>query len=123
MNAASVAGALVVFDEFHLMPPDKAFLTAAAGLKAFKNLSQSVWMTATATAPLEEILREALRASSVPDGDASMRQMLESLPSVNSVTRTLVPESAMLTADRVLRHHERKIHRACEHCWPRADPV
>ena len=108
VNAASVAGALVVFDEFHLMPPDKAFLTAAAGLKAFKNLSQSVWMTATATAPLEEILREALRASSVPDGDASMRQMLESLPSVNSVTRTLVPESAMLTADRVLRHHERR---------------
>jgi CRISPR-associated endonuclease/helicase Cas3 len=108
VNAAAVAGALVVFDEFHLMPPDKAFLTAAAALKAFRNFCQSVWMTATATVPLEETLRASLNAATVPDSDASMLKMLQSLPSVNSVTRTLIPERGMLTADHVLRHHEQR---------------
>jgi CRISPR-associated endonuclease/helicase Cas3 len=108
VNAAAVAGALVVFDEFHLMPPDKAFLTAASVLKAFNNLCQSVWMTATATVPLEKTLREALKAAPVPDSDASMLKMMQSLPSVNSVTRTLVPGSGVLAADQVLRHHERR---------------
>jgi len=51
VNAAAIAGALVVFDEFHLMPPDKAFLTAVAGIRTFRRLCQSVWMAATATTP------------------------------------------------------------------------
>ncbi|MEM4724705.1 MAG: DEAD/DEAH box helicase, partial [Candidatus Hadarchaeum sp.] len=49
VNAAAVAGALVVFDEFHLMEPHRAFLTAVAGLHLFRDFCQSVWMTATAT--------------------------------------------------------------------------
>lgn len=49
INAAAIAGALVVFDEFHLMPTKKAFLTAVAGMRLFANLCQSVWMTATAS--------------------------------------------------------------------------
>ena len=36
INAAAIAGALVVFDEFHLMEPHRAFLTAAAGLHLFR---------------------------------------------------------------------------------------
>lgn len=108
VNAAVVVGALVVFDEFHLMPPDKAFLTAVAALGAFKGLCQSVWMTATATSPLQKILREALGTAVVPDSDKSMRDMLASLPSVNSVTRTLVPENGELMADSILRHHQRR---------------
>jgi len=59
VNAASVVGALVVFDEFHLMEPARAFLTAAAGLNLFRGLCQSVWMTATATPPLDELLSDA----------------------------------------------------------------
>lgn len=108
LNAAVVAGALVVFDEFHLMPPDKAFLTAAAVLKAFSGLCQSVWMTATATGALVDTLRAALNAAVVPDSDECMRAMLRSLPSVSSVSRTLVRESSELTADSILHHHERR---------------
>ncbi len=38
VNAASLVGALVVFDEFHLMDPARAFLTAAAELNLFRGL-------------------------------------------------------------------------------------
>lgn len=53
MNCAAIAGALVVFDEFHLMEPDQAFATAASMLGLFRRHSRSVWMTATATEPLK----------------------------------------------------------------------
>ncbi len=108
INAAAIAGALVVFDEFHLMPPDKAFLTATAGLRLFKGLCQSVWMTATATAPLEEVLRSALDMVTVPEGPEATRGLLDSLPTVTSVTRTLACEREPLSADAVLKHHSRR---------------
>jgi len=106
VNAAAVAGALVVFDEFHLMPPDKAFLTAAAGLRLFGDLCQSVWMTATATKPLEKVLSEALNAAVIPEDSDVLEQLMLSLPSVNSVTRTLIWESHLLTAEAVLAAHQ-----------------
>lgn len=108
INAAAIAGALVVFDEFHLMAPDKAFLTAVAGLRLFKHLCQSVWMTATATAPLERMLGEELDAVPIPDGEVTARQMLDSLPSVTSVHRRLQLEIGPLTAEAVLRDHDRR---------------
>jgi CRISPR-associated endonuclease/helicase Cas3 len=51
INAACITGALVVFDEFHLVAPDQAFLTGAACLGQFGGLTQSLWMSATATEP------------------------------------------------------------------------
>lgn len=108
VNAAAIAGALVVFDEFHLMPPEKAFLTGVATLRLFKGLCQSVWMTATATAPLEQMLRSVLDAVPVPDGEDAMRQMIDSLPSVTSVRRTLVTEPRPLSAEAVVRNHQRR---------------
>jgi len=110
INAAAIAGALVVFDEFHLMPLSRAFLTAVATLRLFTGLCQSVWMTATATAPLERLLCSALDALPVPNDHAAMRVMLDSLTSVTSVQRSLVAEPTPLTADAVLnRHHRRSI--------------
>ena len=108
VNAAAIAGALVVFDEFHLMPPEKAFLTGVAALRLFKGLCQSVWMTATATAPLEQMLRSVLDAVPVPDGEDAMRQMIDSLPSVTSARRTLVAEPQPLSAEAVMRNHRRR---------------
>ncbi len=108
VNAAAIAGALVVFDEFHLMPASRAFLTAVAGLRLFRDLCQSVWMTATATVPLVELLRSTLDAVCVPDDNAAMRAMLDSLPSVTSVRRSLVAETTTLTADAVLNHHQHR---------------
>ena len=52
INAALTIGSMLVFDEFHLMPADKAFLTGVAMSHLFKSFHQSVWMTATATSVL-----------------------------------------------------------------------
>jgi CRISPR-associated endonuclease/helicase Cas3 len=100
LNAAAVAGNLVVFDEFHLMEPDKAFLTGVAALKLFGPTLQSVWMTATATAPLAQMLVRELNAKEVLLDERD----LAALPSVGRVQRRLVTESAPLSAAAVLAH-------------------
>lgn len=100
VNAASVAGALVVFDEFHLMELHRAFLTGAAGLRLFRGLARSVWMTATATdAPLRELQR-ALDCATV---SLSVDEM-NALAVVATTTRLLRMEPAPLTADVVKQH-------------------
>jgi CRISPR-associated endonuclease/helicase Cas3 len=62
INAAAAMGNLVVFDEFHLMEVNKAFLTAIALLRIMDRRTLSVWMTATATEPLKEHLIAQLGA-------------------------------------------------------------
>ena len=106
INAAAIAGALVVFDEFHLMPAQKAFLTAAAGLHLFRDLCQSVWMTATATHPLQAVLREALDTVPVPATPEETARLHAELPSVREVRRVLVFEDAPLVTDAVLKFVE-----------------
>ncbi|MCI0724759.1 MAG: CRISPR-associated helicase Cas3' [Acidobacteria bacterium] len=108
INAAAVAGSLVVFDEFHLMEPQKAFLTAVAGLHLFRDLCQSVWMTATATHPLECALKDALNAQRIPVDNKEEDELLNSLPAVTTVTRNLIAEDHPLTADDVLRQHSNR---------------
>jgi CRISPR-associated endonuclease/helicase Cas3 len=102
INAASVVGTLVVFDEFHLMAPELAFLTAAASLNLFRDLCQSVWMTATATPPLEAMLADAVKAVSVPGSPAEAEALLQTVPSVTTVHREIVMESTPLTAAAVV---------------------
>jgi CRISPR-associated endonuclease/helicase Cas3 len=108
INAAAVAGALVVFDEFHLMPPDKAFLTAVAGMHLFRELCQCVWMTATATPALQSVLRDALAAELVPGSPAQWEALLQSLPAVTTVRRDIVMEPKPITADVVLHQHRNR---------------
>lgn len=108
INAAALVGSLVVFDEFHLMEPNKAFLTAVAALYLFRSLCQSVWMTATATQPLEQMIVAALKAKSVPENETETNALLSSLPSVTQVNRNLVAEANPLSAELVLNHHERR---------------
>jgi CRISPR-associated endonuclease/helicase Cas3 len=105
VNAAAIAGALVAFDEFHLMPPSKAFITAVAAMRLFRGLCQSVWMTATATAPLEQLLHCVLNTVAVPAGEAEQSAMLSSLPSVACVNRALFVESHPLTAEGIIAKH------------------
>lgn len=101
INAAAVAGALVVFDEYHLMQPDLAFLTAVAQLELYRSLCQSVWMTATATTPLRDELMHALDVELVRVKEDELR----GLPSVADVRRQVFVASEPLTAAQVLEHH------------------
>ena len=101
INAAAVAGNLVVFDEFHLMDPSRAFLTGIACLSLFRGVTRSVWMTATATSPLVN----ELRCSPLQPEYISLEpQEMQALPSVGTVRRELVKESSGLNAETVLRN-------------------
>lgn len=98
VNSAAIAGALVVFDEFHLMEPHRAFLTGTAGLHLFRDLAQTVWMTATATSPLVQALAQSLDAIDASPSDAEVAQ----LPSVASVRRRLSYSAQPLAMQAVL---------------------
>jgi len=105
INAAALVGAIVVFDEFHLMEPQRAFLTAVAGIRLFDGLCQSVWMTATATKPLVDVLTDALGTVSVPESNEDEAALVASLPSVTQVDRRIRLQQEPLSAEAVLRHH------------------
>ncbi len=98
LNSAAVAGALVVFDEFHLMEPQRAFLTGAAGLRLFRDLAQCVWMTATATSPLNDLLRGAVNAVDVSPSQVEVAE----LPTVAQVDREMRWCAQPISADAVL---------------------
>ncbi len=99
VNAAALVGSLVVFDEFHLMEPHRAFLTATACLHLFRSLCQSVWMTATATQPLGQTLADALSTVSISENEAEAEALLSSLPSVVKVTRHIAWETKPISAE------------------------
>lgn len=102
INTAAVAGALVVFDEYHLMQPNQAFLTAVAHLELYKPLCQSVWMTATATSPLRKMLRQALDAAVVDVEPDELKRM----PAVSEVNRRVKVMPEPLTAEIVWQLHQ-----------------
>lgn len=105
VNAAAIAGALVVFDEFHLMEPQRAFLTGIAGLHLFRGLTQSVWMTATATPALVRELSERIGAE--PAGPSA--EELAKLPSVSTVSRRLIWAGEPLSAALVAKHLDGRV--------------
>ncbi|MCC6392687.1 MAG: CRISPR-associated helicase Cas3' [Bryobacterales bacterium] len=100
INAAAIFGALVVFDEFHLMDPDQAFLTAIHCLKTFQGHCLSAWMTATATSPLLDELSTQLHTEEIH----LTSEELVSLYEDRSISRVLRLESSPLTADLILQH-------------------
>lgn len=104
INSAAIEGALVVFDEFHLMPPDKAFLTAVAALVFFRSLCQSMWMTATATESLCSLLTSHLNAVDVklPDSDRDKISALQ-------CEKSLLVHEDPLTVDDVLKLDGRRL--------------
>lgn len=84
INAAAIAGKLVVFDEFHLMEPDRAFVSALFGAQLFKDLCISVWMTATATSVLMELICKTLGAVQVPLSSDEEAKLFEGRVSIGS---------------------------------------
>lgn len=100
INGAITAGNLVVFDEFHLMETNRAFLTAAACLQLFGRATRSAWMTATATSPLSDVLKRELCAVEVE----LSKDELSALPSVAMVARRIQKEKDQLSAEAILAY-------------------
>ncbi len=116
INAACVTGALVVFDEFHLMAADKAFLTGTACLAQFGALTQSLWMSATATEPLLWELASGLQAQCIELPEADW----QAVPSVSRVRRTVQWRSRPLTAGDIDEHRGKRVVVICNRVdWAR----
>lgn len=105
VNAAAAVGNLVVFDEFHLMEPDKAFLTSAAMMRLFREYTRSVWMTATATSPLAKALEDALQIEEIPFDDEDARQ----LPAIAEISRQIVRVREPISIEHLQRHRGKRI--------------
>jgi CRISPR-associated endonuclease/helicase Cas3 len=106
INAAAMAGKLIVFDEFHLMGPAEAFVTALFGVGMFKNLCVSVWMTATATSPLTDRIRSSLDAVEVELSPGERTALFEG----RNISRSLCTSwDCCLTAEEVLKHQNRRL--------------
>ncbi len=105
INAAAIAGKMVVFDEFHLMEPDKAFASALFGVQLFRNLCVTVWMTATATSPLVDLVISKLDAKEVTLTSAEHEALFQG----NGISRQIRTHwQETLTASQVLLHRGRK---------------
>lgn len=77
INASAIAGKMVVFDEFHLMEPDRAFASALFGVSLYKDLCISIWMTATATSPLVQEIARRLAAKEITVSPKEMTVLFE----------------------------------------------
>lgn len=104
INAGALLGSLVIFDEFHLLEPDKAMQTAIEMLERLKPFSQFVIMTATLTKRSHELLQGILGGETIRlTGDEVL-----SLPSHKEKKRTYRWISRALTVDDIISQHNGK---------------
>ena len=101
-----MAGKLVVFDEFHLMGPEKAFTSAVMGAEMFKDLCVSVWMTATATSPLTGKIKSYLNAVEVELSPDERTDLFQG----RGISRSLrIHWGEYLTAAEILKFREQRV--------------
>jgi CRISPR-associated endonuclease/helicase Cas3 len=105
INAAALVGNLVVFDEFHLMEISRAFLTAVSCLGWFGPLTRSVWMTATATPPLQRLLENRLHVAEVSLSAEEEWSLFQG----RGIRRALRKEPRLLTATEILTHVKSRV--------------
>ncbi len=110
LNAGAVASAYLVFDEFHLFPPE-AMETTLAMLQLLKGLSPFLLMTATFSSKMLSELSERLNAVMVPQ-DEPMRLSLQNLPSQQK-KRYYQTVDSCINADNIMAHHQNRTIAIC----------
>lgn len=105
-NAGAIAGAYLVFDEFHLFEPTSMLPTTLEMLKILKGVGPFLLMTATFSGDMLAGLAEQLGAVVVP-GSQAARTAMQTIPSQNK-TRYYHVVQASLNADAVIQNHQRR---------------
>lgn len=104
INAGALLGSLIVFDEFHLLEPDKSMGTAIEMLHRLKDFSQFLIMTATLSGKCMDLLKEILGGEIIKlSADEVMK-----LPSHKEKKRTYHWISRPMSVDDILNHHNEK---------------
>jgi CRISPR-associated endonuclease/helicase Cas3 len=101
LNAGAVIGSYLVFDEFHLYPPDRALKTTLQILKLLNGITPFVLMTATFSSTMLDDLKKELGAEIVTVPQEELRE----IPSQQNKIRRYHVVRDVLTADAVLQHH------------------
>lgn len=102
INAGSYIGSLVIFDEVHLLDPQKSFATVLEMVKRLKPYTRFLFMTATLSSETIKVLQKHLNADVINVSDNE----LNSMPSHKDKKREYrwVPEP--LTIEHILGHHQ-----------------
>jgi CRISPR-associated endonuclease/helicase Cas3 len=103
INAGAIVSSYLVFDEFHLFPPE-ALATTLAILKLLKGITPFLLMTATFSATMLTDLSQQLGAVVIPQPED--RAALQALPSQQKERRYFAVDN-LLTAESVIQHHPR----------------
>jgi CRISPR-associated endonuclease/helicase Cas3 len=104
VNAGAVAGSYLVFDEFHLFPPEGAFKTTLQVLRILRHTTPFVLMTATFSATMLGELERLLEAEVVTVPPAE----LATLPSQQGKARRFRRVEAEIEAAAILDRHARR---------------
>lgn len=104
INAGALLGSLIVFDEFHLLEPDKAMATALEMLNRLKPFSQFAIMTATLTTKSLDSLKEIIGGQTIH----LTRDEVLCLPSHKEKKRTYCWVNRPLSVDDILKKHNGK---------------
>lgn len=104
INAGALIGSLIVFDEFHLLEPDKSMGTAIEMLQRLKGFSQFLIMTATLSGKCMDLLKEILGGEIIK---LSACEVME-LPSHKEKKRTYSWVLRPMSVDDILNHHNEK---------------
>lgn len=99
LNAGAVIGSYLIFDEFHLYPPDGALKTTLQILKLLQGITPFVLMTATFSSAMLDDLKRELGAEVVTVPPDELAQ----IPSQQNKVRRYHVVKDQLTADAVLR--------------------
>ncbi|MGC7847225.1 CRISPR-associated helicase Cas3' [Desulforudis sp. 1088] len=104
MNAGALVGSLVVFDEFHLLDPERSMTTAIEMLDRLQDYCRFVLMTATLSDEAVKWLAQRLNAAVVEPSDAEIAQ-IDSRKKRGATQRMWLVEYEPLTAARVISDH------------------
>jgi CRISPR-associated endonuclease/helicase Cas3 len=104
INAGALLGSIIVFDEFHLLEPDRTMATALEMLDRIKSFSQFVIMSATLSQNSLSSIKEIINGEIIK---LTQDEVLN-LPSHKEKKRTYRWMKKTLTAEDVLIHHEGK---------------
>jgi len=104
LNAGAIIGSYLVFDEFHLFPPDGALKTTLQVLRLLCGITPFVLMTATFSKTMLSELEELLGAQKVTVSS----EELAKIPSQQNKTRRFHWVGELLSARAVLDRHDRR---------------
>lgn len=104
LNAGAVVGSYLVFDEFHLFPPEGALKTTLQVLRLLKDVTPFVLMTASFSSAMLDELKRLLGAEVVTVSAEELPQ----IPSQRGKVRRFHAINGLLTAEAVLRCHDRR---------------